>query len=112
MWGPWAGLHQWSPTSVGEEVKRMDTKEEVRPVAAGDAVKVVDEVYGEHVGLVTCVHGQFTESFVPCINVVFVSSDPAKRDPYGQQIERLSSLQHYSQGPSGMPRPGRYWQNV
>jgi hypothetical protein len=49
---------------------------------------------------------------VPCINVAFVTSDEGKRDPYGQQIERLSSLQHYSAGPSGMPRPGRYWRNI
>lgn len=90
----------------------MDTETQVQPIAVGDVVKVVGETYSEHIALVTCVHGQFTEAFVPCINVVFVSSDPAKRDPYGAQIERLTSLQHYSAGPSGMPRPGRYWLNV
>jgi len=90
----------------------MDTETQASPVVAGDAVKVVDEVYGEHTALVTTVHGEFSSAFVPCINVVYVSKDPDKRDPYGQQIERLSSLQHYSQGPAGMPRPGRYWLNV
>lgn len=89
-----------------------ETETPVTPVSAGDPVTIVDETYGEHVGLVTCVHGTFTSSYVPCINVVFVSSDPAKRDPYGAQVERLSSLQHYAAGPNGMPRPGRYWQNV
>lgn len=84
----------------------------VSAVAPGDAVFVVDEQYGEHLGLVTTVHGTFTDTYAPCINVVFVSKDAAKRDPYGQQVERLSSLQHYSQGPSQMPRPGRYWVNV
>jgi hypothetical protein len=87
----------------------MDDK--VTPVEVGDPVRVVDETYGEHVGLVTCVHGRFGD-YVPCINVVYVSSDPAKRDPYGAQVERMSSLQHHSQGPSQMPQPGRYWMNV
>ena len=99
----------------------MDTNLEVKPVAIGDPVKVVDEHYGEHVGLVTEVHGKFGDtlpaaagggSYVPCINVVYVSGDPAKRDPYGNQLERLSSLQHLSAGPNGMPRPGRYWINL
>ncbi len=98
----------------------MDTDTQVRPVKPGDVVRVVDETYGEHVALVTCVHGQFGGtlpeaagggSYVPCINVVYVSDDAAKRDPYGQQVERMTSLQHYSQGPNGMPRPGRYWIN-
>ena len=83
----------------------------VTPVAAGDPVKIVDENYQEHIALVTCVHGSFGQ-WVPCINVVYVSGDPAKRDPYGQQLERLSSLQHLSQGPNNMPRQGRYWVNV
>jgi hypothetical protein len=90
----------------------MSAETQVRPVKPGDPVKVVDEVYGEHTGLVTVVHGQFSEAYTPCINVVYVSADPDKRDPYGQQIERMSSLQHYEQGPSGMTRPGRYWQNI
>lgn len=90
------------------------------PVEAGDAVVVVDENYRHHVGLVTCVHGKFgatydtvdggTRTYVPCLNVVYVSTDPAKTDPYGAQIERMSSLQHFSQV-SGMPTPGRFWAN-
>jgi hypothetical protein len=87
------------------------TTTEVTPVAVGDPVRVVDEQYGEHVGLVTCVHGNFSD-WVPCINVVYVTGDQAKRDPYGQQVERLSSLQHLTQGPANMPRPGRYWINM
>jgi hypothetical protein len=90
----------------------MQFNEEATPVAAGDLVVVVDETYAHHAGLVTIVHGAFSEGgYVPCINVVYVSADPAKRDPYGQQIERMSSLQHYSQGPNGMPKPGRFWAN-
>lgn len=87
------------------------TDEKITPVSPGDPVRIVDEKYGEHIGLVTCVHGRF-EDFVPCLNVVYVSGDPDKKDPYGQQIERMSSLQHLSQGPANMPRPGRYWLNV
>lgn len=90
----------------------------VTPVDVGDPVRIVDETYGEHVGLVTVVHGTFSgdhvasSGYVPCINVVYVSGDPDKRDPYGRQVERMSSLQHYSAGPAHMPRPGRYWINM
>jgi len=88
------------------------TNNDVQPVAPGGPVKVVTEDYVECDALVTAVHGSFGGEFVPCINVAYVSPDPAKRDPYGQQIERMSSLQHLSQGPAGMPRPGRYWINA
>lgn len=94
----------------------MEVKEQVTPVAVGDPVRVSDETYGEHVALVTAVHGPWRDNdgnpFVPCINVIYVSTDPAKKDPYGQQTERLSSLQHYSVVAKSMPRPGRYWQNM
>ncbi len=100
----------------------MADQQTVQPVAPGDAVRVVDENYVEHVGLVTAVHGEFGKEYdtadggrrgyVPCINVVYVTADSAKSDPYGRQVERMSSLQHYSQGPSGMPKPGFYWENI
>lgn len=90
-----------------------DKEAPAQPVKVGETVHVVDEQYGEHAALVTAVHGDFSVGgYVPCINVVYVSDDPTKRDPYGHQVERMSSLQHYSQGPNGMPRPGRYWLNV
>lgn len=72
----------------------------------GEAVQVVDEVRDQHIGLVTAVHGPRN---VPLVNVVYLSSDVSKRDPYGRQVERLSSLQHYSNGPNKMDVPGRYW---
>lgn len=94
----------------------------VTPVKVGEAVHVVDENYREHVALVTAVHGEFGKVydtvdggkriFVPCLNVVYVSGDADKRDPYGVQLERMSSLQHFSQGPDKMPKPGRYWKNL
>lgn len=90
--------------------------DKVTPVAAGDAVSIVDENYVAHTALVVHVHGIFPAEgeagYVPSINVVYVSADKAKSDSYGHQIERLSSLQHLSQGPSTMPTPGRYWVNL
>lgn len=99
----------------------MADQDTVQPVARGDVVTVVGEDYVEHAALVTEVHGEFGKvydtvdggkrTYVPCINVAYVSADRAKTDPYGGQLERMSSLQHYSQGPVDMPRPGRYWKN-
>lgn len=43
-----------------------------------------------------------------CINVVYVSKDPSKSDPYGQQIERMSSLAHESTV-QNMTVPGRFY---
>lgn len=85
--------------------------EDMAPVV-GQAVKIVNETYEEHDALVTAVHGvgydYGGEFFPPSVNVVYVSSDPAKRDPYGNQLERLSSLQH-EKGTKGMPKAGRFW---
>lgn len=85
---------------------------DVEPVGPGDAVKIVTEDYEERTALVTIVHGEFGQGFVPCINVAYIASDPAQRDPYGHQVVRMSSLQHLSQGPANMDRPGRYWINA
>ncbi len=85
---------------------------EVTPVAEGDVVAVVTETYEDRLALVTAVHGSFDNGYVPCINVVYISGDRSKTDSYGRQIERSTSLQHLSQGPNGMPRPGRYWVNL
>ena len=43
-----------------------------------------------------------------CINVVYVSKDASKHDPYGNQLERLSSLQHES-AVQNMTVPGRFY---
>jgi len=85
---------------------------EVTPVKVGDAVRIVTENYEERDGLVVAVHGvNWDADFKPLINVVYVSSDPAKHDPYGQQIERMSSVNHYNQT-TLMPKRGRYWRNI
>ena len=64
--------------------------------AVGTTVTYVDEVSVEHDALVTAVWGQ--EFGVGAINLVYVSSDEKKDDPYGRQIERASSVS--AEGPS------------
>lgn len=58
--------------------------------AIGTLVEYVDEVSVSHDALVTAVHGP--ELGVNAINLVYVSSDQDKDDPYGRQIERASSV--------------------
>jgi hypothetical protein len=84
---------------------------EVVPVNIGDHVCLVNENYETHIGLVTAVHGSNWDQFTPSINVVYVSSDSDKHDPYGRQLERLSSLSHFN-NTHGMPKRGRYWRNA
>jgi hypothetical protein len=43
----------------------------------------------------------------PSINLVYVTGDEAKTDPYGRQIERATSVVHKS----GQSAHGRYWMN-
>lgn len=62
--------------------------EEVRPVKIGDVVTFIDEYRQERPALVTCVFGP------TCLNIVYVSNDPARTDSYGQQIERRTSVLH------------------
>lgn len=79
-----------------------------RTIKDGDHVKVVDEYGVLHDGLVTNSWGSAdTEDGQPgpCINVLFVSQDPSKRDQYGEQIERLSSCSHKL----STEAPGRHW---
>lgn len=81
----------------------------MKSVNVGDAVKIVNEEYTNGIGLVTCVHGEFREDgYKPCINVIYISADESKHDPYGRQTERLSSLQHFD-SVKEMPTPGRYY---
>lgn len=89
----------------------------MKTVKIGDTVKILDENCVEHDALVTANWGQQDASGVtqfeegkhgPCINVVFVSADPAKTDCYGRQTEHLSSVQHKD---SPGVAPGRVWWN-
>ena len=80
----------------------------MRTLLEGMAVKVVDEVGGIHDGLVTNCWGiREVEAGKPgpTINVLYVSTDPAKRDQYGEQIERQSSCMHKL----NTSAPGRFW---
>ena len=77
----------------------------------GDVVTVVTEKYEKVNALVTAVHAAPGGAAHPLINVVYVSTDAAhKEDPYGNQVERLTSLCHFAQAKATMEHPGRYWQ--
>jgi 2-phospho-L-lactate transferase/gluconeogenesis factor (CofD/UPF0052 family) len=96
----------------GKGVNQVNEQDiEVTPIKISDHVIIVNETYEERHALVTAVHGDNWSMHTPSINVVYVSSDPAKHDPYGQQLERLSSLSHYN-NTHGMPKRGRYWKNA
>lgn len=71
-------------------------------VQIGQSVKVVDEVGALHDGFITNVWGPGPHTVA---NVAFCSSDEAKTDSYGRQIERLSSCGHRDAGTAH----GRYW---
>lgn len=73
----------------------------------GDAVKLKDESGEDHDALVTAIHGVETDQWMPLINAVYVTSDKSKYDPYGAQLERLSSLSHRDHPHA--PRGRYYW---
>lgn len=83
---------------------------EVEPVEVGDVVRYVDALGKSHYALVTAVWGSNWENEldIPSLNVVYVSDDEAKRDPYGVQVERNTSVVHQSR----QAAPGLYWTNV
>jgi hypothetical protein len=57
---------------------------------AGKRVIYTDEVSLRHEAIVTICHGP--ELGQNAINLVYASDDPTKRDQYGRQIERASSV--------------------
>lgn len=71
----------------------------MREPKAGEAVIYVDPVGVAHAAIVT----QPWSS--TCVNLVYVTSDEARKDSYGRQIERQSSLMHASV----VPVHGNYW---
>lgn len=73
----------------------------IMSVQVGENVIFVDTHGVEHEALVTMVHGtaqRYTNDageeywWEPCINCVIVSGDENKKDPYGRQLERSSSV--------------------
>ena len=77
----------------------------------GINVIYTDEHFVDHAALVTAVWGSpdwrehcqlhTGKPAVPCVNLVYVSGDKAKDDPYGRQIERNTSVVHASSQPAG-----------
>ena len=67
-------------------------------VMVGQSVIYTDTHREDHLALVTAVHGVADK--MPAINVVYISSDETKTDPYGRQLERASSATHVSNNSS------------
>ncbi len=59
-----------------------------RELQVGDVVTFVDATGTPHTSLVTAWWSEM------CCNVVYVAGDPEKKDTYGRQIERNTSLLH------------------
>jgi hypothetical protein len=72
----------------------------------GDAVVYVDEHGAAHDALVTAYHGKEGEQAECAVNLVYIGFDPDKRDPYGRQLERASSVSYRREG---VTAHGRYW---
>lgn len=68
----------------------------------GSSVVYCDPKGIDHVALVTCVWSD------TCINVVYVSDNPAEKDDYGWQIKRETSVTHATV--TGQAH-GRYWRH-
>jgi hypothetical protein len=78
---------------------------EVRQPVIGKSVVFVDEHAVAHDALLTAIHGVAGPSTQPAVNLVYVTQDEAKTDPYGRQIERKSSVVYrMNQSAHGM-----YW---
>lgn len=79
-----------------------------RVLKVGDVVVYLDEHRSAHNALVTVWHGmkagetvgdfkkKFGASGPPSVNLLFVTTKEDATDPYGQQIERRSSVGHGS----------------
>ena len=73
------------------------TEAKVREVYAHVSGEQLDGVIERLVGTPT--------TLIPCINVVYVSTDESQKDPYGRQVARASSVQHQS----ATTAHGRFW---
>lgn len=70
----------------------------------GEVIVVADEYGKLHDALVTIYFGGSHPDMA--LNCVYVSDDESKDDPYGRQLERLSSV---SRQREGVTAHGRYW---
>lgn len=80
-----------------------------KELKTSDHVVYVDQVGRRHEALVTIVwenNPHYSPSTpAPGCNLVFVSGDESKDDPYGRQIERETSVVHKT----NQPAHGNYW---
>jgi hypothetical protein len=76
-----------------------------RKLEVGHACIYHDEYSRPLPALVTAVHGDDWDEYVPSLNVVFVSPDPKRQDGCGRQTEHASSVVHKSNAGT----PGHYW---
>ncbi len=74
-------------------------------LTVGDVVVFHDARNQPHHALVTAVWSNWDN---PCINVCYVSSDEDRKDSYGRQIERNTSVSHGS----GQSAAGHYWRRL
>ena len=72
----------------------MSENSEVTQPVIGQTVVFVDAHGMGHPALITAVHGSAGPNWQPSINLVFVTNDESKTDPYGRQIERHTSVVH------------------
>lgn len=95
-----------------------------REIKNGSVVTYLDEYGREHNALVTeCwsakpwddekplkyINDSPESNWPPCINIVYVTSDPNRKDQYGRQTVHESSVSHVSQQSPNMPHSGRCW---
>ena len=76
-----------------------------RKLEVSDVVVYHDELNHPRNALVLAVHGEVSDDWVPCLNIVTVR-DEKHQDTYGRQVEHLSSVSHMS---SMGGTPGNYW---
>lgn len=74
----------------------------MRQASIGDHVVYHDPVGKAHDALLTTI---WSADEHPLVNLVYISSDEARQDSYGRQIERQTSCNHASK----MPVHGNYW---
>jgi len=94
-----------------------------KQIKVGDAIEFVDRRGQSHSALVTESHGTYGHSCGtlpkhggeegetvwgghPCINLLYVTKEEGKRDSWGAQIERESSIVHRDQ----QGAHGLYWE--
>ncbi len=81
-----------------------------RELVIGSNIIFVDPQRQEHLALVTQVWPGMggSSDAAPGCNLVYVSGDASKTDPYGRQLERATSVTHKSR----QPAPGNFWKWV